>query len=133
MECIGGEIFSIFRESYIGSLSWSSHLTVRISVFFLSLTSYWHVFQISYSKNLYFFDIVKNYKILFESENTIFFGVILVGFGPSFRLTSIDPPVIERHVWFTPVPSKIVWAGNFWFLDIGVNAWSTLFLNLEIN
>ena len=25
-----------------------------------------------------------------------------------------------------------LWAGNFWMVDIGINAWSTLFPNLTI-
>ncbi len=99
MECIGGEIFSIFRESYIGSLSWSSHLTVRISVFF-SLFSFLLTFILDqlFEKFILFWES-KELKILFESENIIFFwGLFWSGFGPSFRLTSVDPPFIERHV-----------------------------------
>ena len=55
--------------------------------------------------------------------------------------SSVDLHVIESYLKMTILDIKInytlhkssdIRAENFWMVDIGIKAWSTLFLNLEI-
>ena len=82
----------------------------------------------TFQRFLFFFKIFFFIFLLYRP-----YFIIMIYHTPIGMLNIKSPELLsDSFAIGTIFRLNVSWTGNFWMVDIGINAWSTLFLNLEI-